>query len=1168
MEKITELIKKLPEYKQLHDAVYTATTPVAVVGVSAIHKAHLIAALKSDMKRPVVVICADDSSAAKMAQNIAAFTEKPVDTIPFRDFVFHNIESSSRQYEHERISVLSEMKKGKKTVVASVAAMLMAALPPSVMDYASFTIKFSGNYDVRELAEKLILAGYRRCMQVEGEGQFSLRGGILDVFPPGERQPVRIEFFGDEVDTMSYFDIGSQRRGESVESLTCLPNLEALPSMAKGGVSGLVEALKKIIDSRGKKHQDLEKNIRRDIERLQNDGIFPAADKYMPLIYPEMATALDYIPEHALVFLDDVPRIREHARIFNVRLSEDIEALMERGLLSGQHAGFALNFPQLVENLSHKPMIYMDTFLSSCAEMPPRAIVNIQAKELNCYGGNLQTAALDIEMYQKQGFQTVVLCGGDLRRKNMSDALSDIGVPCAITDKMPKSGKVAIMEGSLSAGFEYPALQFALITEGQVLGLRKETKAKLRKTNRDRVKSYTDLTPGDIVVHEHHGIGRFVGMERMKVDGGDRDFVKIAFAGTDFLYVPATNLDLVSKYIGSGGDEGTVRLNKLGGADWQKARTKAKAAAKELAAKLIALYAERQRLKGFAFPEDDNWQREFEGAFEFEETEDQIRCVEEIKQDMQSDRPMDRLLCGDVGFGKTEVAMRAIMKCVMGGKQAAILVPTTVLARQHYLTAIARFSAYPVKIEMLSRFKTAKEQKIILERLKSGGIDLLIGTHKLFIKDLKFYDLGLLVVDEEQRFGVTHKEQLKTITKQVDVLTLSATPIPRTLNMALSGIRDMSVIEQPPRDRHPVQTYVMEYDFGVVIDALRREFYRGGQSYYVHNRVESIDSMALKIKKELPEAEIAVVHGKMSQRELGKIMTKMSDGDIDILVCTTIIETGIDIPNANTLIIENADKMGLAQLHQIRGRVGRSARHAFAYFTYQKGKVLSEIAQKRLSAIREFAEFGSGFKIAMRDLEIRGAGNVLGPEQSGHLMTVGYDLYLKLLEEAVLEEKGETAPKRVECAADIMVNANIPQDYVTDAGQRVDLYRRIALIRTEADREDMLDELIDRFGEPPVCVVHLCDIALLRTHAAANGIVEIKQSEGRLIVKWDTPDFARLSALCGVKLYMGRLLLNAGSQPYVSLRLNKDEEPLPMAKKLIALYADTKPDKKENAEET
>ena len=1162
MERIAQLITDLTEYDTILDSVRNRKTPVEVTGLSPIHKANLAAALAGQLHRQAVVICPDELACDRMARDLEAFSDRAVAILPTREFIFHNMESSSREYEHKRISVLCDLAAGKKTVVTTIPALLMAAMPPEQLKQATFTIDFNGEYDTDELVKQLVLAGYRRCMQVEGEGQFSLRGGILDIFVPGEGNPVRIEFFGTEVDTMSYFDIGSQRRTRSLEKLVCLPNMEVLPTLAPDGVDGLIARIEKMIASRSKKHPDLDRNLRRDIERLRNDGIFPAADKYLPYIYPELSCAADYIPEDAMVFVDDFRGAREAARVFDLRMKEDIEALLERGQLYGKQAVYHKTLPEAMETLAQHPMVYLETFLSSVPECPPKAIADIMAKQLPPYSGNVAAAASDIRAYQDMDYRVIVLCSGEMRRTTMKEMLEEQGVSARVTDRLPAPGRVSILDGSLSAGMEYPALKTAVLTEGQMLAARKKSKEKKKKSNRDHVRSYADLTPGDLVVHEHHGIGRFVGMERMRVEGTYQDFVKIAFAGTDFLYVPATNLDLISKYIGAGSDAaetGRVKLNKLGGTEWQKTRYKAKTAVKELASQLIALYAERERKKGFAFPKDDSWQHEFEAAFEYEETEDQLRCVEEIKKDMESDRPMDRLLCGDVGFGKTEVALRAVMKCVLGGKQAAILVPTTVLARQHYLTCLSRFSGWPVKIEMLSRFKTAKEQKIILEKVKQGQIDLLIGTHKLFNKSMKFKDLGLLVVDEEQRFGVSHKEKLKEMSRQVDVLTLSATPIPRTLNMALSGIRDMSVLEEPPQDRHPVQTYVMEYDTGVVAEAMRREFYRGGQTYYLHNQVESIDTCAAKIKKMLPDAEVAVAHGKMSQRELSRIMTRMSDGDIDILVCTTIIETGIDIPNVNTLIIENADKMGLSQLHQLRGRVGRSARHAFAYFTFQRGKTLSDISQKRLSAVREFAEFGSGFKIAMRDLEIRGAGNVLGAEQSGHLMNVGYDLYLKLLEEAVLEEKGEKPRSSTDCTIELLVNANLPEKYVEDSGQRVDLYRRIAAIHTETDRTDLLDELIDRFGEPPASAVALCDIALLRANAAVQGVTEIKQKDGRILMTWskEDTDLRRMAALCGSKQFKGRLLLNAGEQPYLSLRMKPKERPMQLARELVQIYAQT-----------
>ncbi len=1151
MDKITNSIIKLEEFSQIENAIAENNMPISVFGLSHIHKAHIISALKSRNGKPCLVLCCDDTSALKLSDDISGFLGFDPVFLPSRDFTFHNIENSSKEWEHRRICALYEMLTKKKTIVTTPNALLSASIPHYVFEKAIIEIDFNGTYETSELISKLVSAGYVRTMQVEGRGQFSFRGGILDVFSPNEHNPIRTEFFGDEVDTMAYFDIETQRRLSAVDKVVCLPARETLPHLVQDGIDGLKSRMKAL---KSPKVAEFESTLARDIERLENDGIFPALDRYLPIMYEDLPTALDYISGDFLLFIDDLPKVRDSLVRFNETLADDVTTLIERGILCSSQKKFNIPPTDFYKIAQRRKTIILDSFLTSNPDIPPHKIIDIAAKQLPAYGGNLQSACSDIEHYKNAGYKTIVLCGGHTRAEAMRDALEDSGIIATITEGAARAGEVIISEGSLSAGFEYPMIKLAVITEGQILSKRNRVKSKAKKKGSDHVKSFTDLTVGDIVVHEHHGIGRFTGIESMKVDGNIRDYVKIAFAGTDFLYVPATNLDLISKYIASGGGQDIkVKMSKLGGSDWQKAKIKAKSAAKDLAKGLIELYAKRTRQKGYAFAPDDEWQREFEGSFPYEETEDQLRCAEEIKLDMQGERPMDRLLCGDVGFGKTEVSLRAVMKCVLAGKQAAILVPTTVLARQQYLTCIQRFSSYPIKIEMLSRFKSPLEEKQIKERLKTGQIDLIVGTHKLLAKSLKFHDLGLLVIDEEQRFGVSHKERLKEISSNVDVLTLSATPIPRTLNMALSGIRDMSVLEQAPSDRHPVQTYVLEYDFGVIIDALKREYNRGGQSYYLFNRVDHIESVALKIAREIEGANVRIAHGKMSQKELAAVMSDMAEGEIDILVCTTIIETGIDIPNANTLIIEDADYMGLSQLHQIRGRVGRSARHAFAYFTYKRGKVLNEIASKRLMAIREFAEFGSGFKIAMRDLEIRGAGNVLGAEQSGHLMSVGYDLYLKILEEAVLEEKGETVKKRTECSADLGVSANIPNFYVDDAGSRIDLYRRIAQIRTEEQKLDMIDEMIDRFGDVPQSVLALCDIARLRAVAADEGITEISHKDGRLIFKWEQANIVKMSSLCGK--YQGRMLLNAGAEPYITLKLKKGEQMLDVAMEICKNYA-------------
>jgi transcription-repair coupling factor (superfamily II helicase) len=698
-----------------------------------------------------------------------------------------------------------------------------------------------------------------------------------------------------------------------------------------------------------------------------------------------------------------------------------------------------------------------------------------------------------------------------------------------------------VAEGSLSAGMEYPGIKLAILTEGQFFQSPQINSRKARRhkdsSNRERLQSFADLSIGDLVVHNQHGIGRFVGFVKLEVDKVEKDYVKIKYAGTDSLYVPATQLDMVAKYIG-GGDENTPKkLSKMGGADWSRVKTRAKTAAKEMAGELIKLYAERQRVKGLSFSADSVWQTEFEEKFDYQETDDQLRSVNEIKSDMEKPIPMDRLLCGDVGYGKTEVALRAVMKCILSGYQAAILVPTTVLAQQHYVTSMQRFAGFPINIEVLSRFRSNAEIKKALKGLESGSVDFVIGTHRLLQKDIAFKKLGLLVVDEEQRFGVSHKERLKELSKNVDVLTLSATPIPRTLNMALSGIRDMSTIEEPPHSRRPVQTYVLEHDWGILCDAIRRETSRGGQVYFLHNRIDNIERVTSRLSEMLEGISFAVAHGRMDEEHLSDVMERMTAGEIQVLVCTTIIESGIDIPNVNTLVVEDADRLGLAQLHQIRGRVGRSPRRAYAYLTFRHGKVLSEVAEKRLTAIREFAEFNSGFKIAMRDLEIRGAGSLLGAEQSGHILSVGYDMYLKLLEEAVLEEKGEKPKAKAECPADLNVRAGIPEKYVPSGQQRMDLYRRIALIRTEDDYDEMLAELIDRYGDPPADVISLISIAFLRGEAAEAGITEITQKDGSLRLKLLDFDMERISQLYALPEYTGRVRVLAGTEPAIALKL-------------------------------
>ena len=1164
MNVLLSLLQKSTDYNQLLKAV-EAKQADAVSGLSQAPRSHVLAAAHEQSGRPLVAVCQDDMAAKRLASELGAFLGEEPPVLPSRELTLAGAIGVSRQWEQQRLRLLYALAQGRVPVlVASLDALLLRTLPRQTLFSASVTLRVGAEYSMPELIERLTRAGYSRASLVEGVGQFALRGGILDVYSPAQEKPLRAEFFGDELDTMGYFDPITQRRTENVDEAVLLPVAETEPHLHPQGISGLCEDLRAIIARQQRRktpNQALIETLQKDCEALENETLFASADRYMALIYPEFTTAASYLPQEAIVAFCDHGNLQRGEKDRAEEFGLLLDSFLTSGTLFGELCDYYATMDDLAASLRGRAVIYCDSFLAARypESLPPKQLLSFTARQLPGYGGSLETAAADLKNYASNQYGSIVLCGGQRRGEILKELLAKSGLNALLSfplTKLPQPGQILIAGGSLPAGLEYPTLKFAILTEGQIAVRqeRKRVRAPKKATNRKKLDSFTDLTPGDLVVHEHHGIGRYVGMEQLKVGGVTKDYVKIAYQGTDCLYVPATQLDLVSKYIGAGEDT-PVRLNKLGGDQWQKTKAKAKAAAKDLAAGLIKLYAERKRLPGFAFAADSPWQQEFEESFEYAETDDQLRCIDEIKRDMESPAPMDRLLCGDVGFGKTEVALRAAMKCMLDGKQVAILVPTTVLAQQHYLTAMRRFATFPVTIDVLSRFRTPAQIKKTLFDLQSGKIDLIVGTHKLLQKDIHFHDLGLLIVDEEQRFGVTHKERLKELSRGVDVLTLSATPIPRTLNMALSGLRDMSTIEQPPQDRYPVQTFVLEHQDGILDEAMRRELARGGQVYYLHNRVESIDQCAAKIKQRIPEAEVAVAHGKMNEEQLGDVMQSMSNGEIQILVCTTIIETGIDIPNVNTLIIEDADRLGLAQLHQIRGRVGRSSRHAYAYLTFRKGKVLSEIAEKRLDTIREYAEFGSGFKIAMRDLEIRGAGDLLGAEQSGHMMTVGYDMYLKLLEDAVLEERGEAAQKEPECTADLTVTANINKDYVTSGEQRMDLYRRMAAIRTQEDADELLDEIVDRFGDPPKGVMNLIAIALLRARAAAAGITEITQKDGAVLLSLSTMDFAAISACCAEAQFKGRIFFSAGKVPMLSVKLKKAEDPLKLATQLVGVYA-------------
>ena len=1132
------ILNKTGFYTELFDTLSGGYTPAAVTGVAAVHKAHIAEVLSAEA--PVLLICADEAAAVKAAADIDTFAGKPTAAVfPEKEYIFAAMEGASSEYVHRRIEALSLLTSGRRRVICtSASAAAQATVPPEVLKKYSFELSVGGEVELKDLQARLIAGGYERCEMVEGQAQFSVRGSVIDIFPVGESAPVRIELWGDEIDSAAYFDTETQRRTDPIESVTVPPALEIIFG-SREELCGRIDALSKSI--RYKNSDVIRAHLMRDREFAENGLNLSNLDKYYMLAYEKPAFLTDYFTK-GICLLSEFTSGCENLRGTLGILNEDIKLLYESGVMFKKLEGFQSDETALLEKALGLPCVFLDTFMRQNFDVRFKKLINTDCKQTAGWGGSMSALTEELHEFTDGGYTVILLAGsektlpiivGDLRDEGFDvHALTDISAP----DAELAAGRVYVMTGSLTAGFDYPDAGCALITQMKALhsgGKRRRARHKAG----EEIHSLADLKFGDLVVHAMHGIGRFEGIRNIESGGVKKDYITIKYAGTDVLYVPVTQLDLVSRYVSGGSDDKQVKLHKLGSAEWQRTRSRVKKAVKDMAEELTKLYAERQLAAGFAFSPDNDWQNDFEERFDYTETDDQLRCIQEIKDDMQRPVPMDRLLCGDVGFGKTEVALRAAFKCMLDSKQAAILVPTTVLAWQHYQTAVKRFEHFPIKVELLSRFRTPSQQQAIIRELKRGTIDLIIGTHRLVSKDVGFKDLGLVVIDEEQRFGVAAKEKLKDLFKGVDVLTLSATPIPRTLNMALSGIRDMSVIEEPPQDRRPIQTYVTEQDDGVIGQAISKELRRGGQVYYIHNRIDTIYRTAEKLSKLVPGARVGVAHGKIGEQELSEIWRQLIEGEIDILVCTTLIETGVDVPNVNTLIIEDADYLGLSQMHQLRGRVGRSSRRAYAYLMFRRGKVLSEVASKRLEAIKEYTRFGSGFHIAMRDLEIRGAGSILSGRQHGHMEAVGYDLYLQMLNEAIAEQKGIAPPPSPEdCLIDIMIDAFIPAYYIESDTLRIDAYRRIASIVTEEDSRDVIDELIDRYGDPPKPVMGLINVALVRNAAAKIGIKEISQRGSR--VMFMLRDLRPEMPPKLIKVYGSRLKFIQGDEPGFTIEVS------------------------------
>lgn len=1117
--------------------------PININGLSDSGKSYSIFGIYESINSSMVILTHSDMEAKNIYEDLSFYTND-VYYFPAKEVVFYNIDAISGDLRWARLKVIKEiLNNNNKIIVTSIDSLTSIYTPKNLFMEYNIRLKVDDDVDFKELSRKLLECGYERVEAVEGKGEFSLRGGILDVFPPISTYPYRIELFGDTIDSIRTFNTDSQRSIEKVDSMEVFPakeiilNEEAL-NRGRENILKELEEVKANDKADKERIEKLEALVRANMESLKETLTFETVDSYLPYFYEKSDSFFDYVKNYVYI-VDEVKKCEGKLDSCYFEFKENYEAFLQRGGILPSQSNLLISKEELIEKLESNEIITLDVFATNSNILNPLKRYSLNAITLNSYQGQLDLLIEDIKEKKANGYKTIILSGTRPRGERLVNTLRDREIESTYRDEIGsiEFGEVVITFGNLLKGFEYPDLKICVISDKDVFGeaKRKISKRKTNKKGIGKIKSFAELKLGDYVVHANHGVGVYKGIKQIEVGGHKRDYLDIVYDKGDKLYVPVDQLDLVQKYIGSEGK--TPKINKLGSNDWSKAKAKVKKSINEIAQDLVKLYATRATLRGYKFSKDTEWQRQFEDEFPFEETPDQLTSLEEIKKDMESDKPMDRLLCGDVGYGKTEVAIRAAFKAVMDGKQVAFLVPTTILAEQHYKNMLKRFSDFPVKIDMISRFRSAKEQKATLQAVKEGNVDILIGTHRLVSKDIVFKDLGLLIIDEEQRFGVAQKEKIKNLKKNVDVLTLSATPIPRTLHMSLTGARDISVIETPPEERYPIQTYVVEQNDQLVRDAILREVNRDGQVYYVYNRVDSIEGMAKYLSDLVPECKVGIIHGQMTERQLEKEMVSFMKREYDVLVCTTIIETGIDIPNVNTMIIHDSDKMGLSQLYQLRGRVGRSNRIAYAYFMYTKDKILTEVAEKRLKALKDFTELGSGFKIAMRDLEIRGAGNMMGSAQHGHMAVIGYDLYCRMLEDTIRIIKGEIEKEPIETTVDLKVDAYIPGVYIEDEIQKIEVYKKIAAIESFDDYMDIKAELEDRYSEIPEPVYNLMDIAYIKSRAKLLSIEEIKETpkEIKFIFADGTNNLNDIYKYL-LANYKDKVFLMFGDKPYFGIR--------------------------------
>ncbi len=1135
MNTIVGELGKNPKFCEYIKSIENKKSPIAISGLTNVGMAHMLAGTREFSKKPMCIITYNEVQAKKIIEDLNYFTDKVL-FFQKKEIVTYDYVAESKELQYERIEILNKINENKNViVVTTIEAVMQKIISKKALYKNKIKLKIGDQYNIEEIKQRLINLGYSRYDLIDGKGQFSVRGGIVDISIT-EKIGVRIEFWGDEIDSIRYFNVISQRSTENIKEITIYPSHEYILE------TDIQEVIEKI---RNKVYpEEVQQQVEQDIETIKSGNYISKIDRYIDSFYEEQETVLDYLCEKNLIILDEINKINQRLENVNKDNQNVIQLLLEKGKIVPEALKNYMTYSEFEEKIEKGQRIYIDK--NDDEQKIEAEKYKWNYKEKNYYKSEIEILFKDLIKAQKEKKKIYLLAETKEKAKKICELLDEQEIINKYEEKLNQTiivknteSLVTVGIGKLSAGFECFDTNELVITAQDLVEGEKRKKYRGSAFKEAEKVVYADLKVGDYVVHKNYGIGIFVGVDTVTADGTTRDYIKVKYLEDDILYVPTNQLDSVRKYIG--GDEGSLKINKLGSAEWSKTKAKVKKNLREVAKELIELYAKREKATGFAFPKDTPWQDQFESSFPYQETDDQLRCIDEVKKDMESQKPMDRLLCGDVGYGKTEVAIRAAFKAVMGGKQVAYLAPTTILAEQQYKEFKTRMESFGVKVEVLNRFRTQKRQKEIVRKLNLGEIDIIVGTHRILSDDVEFKDLGLLIIDEEHRFGVKSKEKIKQYKNNVDVLTMTATPIPRTLHMSVVGIRDMSIINEPPYNRKPVQTYVLEYDQEVIKEAITKELERDGQVFYLFNNVEKILQKADEISKLVPEANVVYAHGRMTGSQIEDIMTNFIEKKANVLVCTTILESGIDIPNANTIIVENSDRMGLAQLYQIRGRVGRADRQGYAYITYKRDKLLSEVADKRLKAIKEFTEFGSGFKIAMRDLEIRGAGSLLGEIQHGHLEQVGYDTYCTLLDEVVKEMQGIKTEKEIDVQIDLNVTCYIPDEYIPDSAQKIEIYQDIALCKNEEDIQNVIDEMIDRFGNIPNQIENLINISRIKMLCKKLEISRVQSRRDGIVFTFDNPN-PNIDILKIIQDYKNRLSFTQGIKPQIMLKLIKMSE--------------------------